>query len=79
MTGTELRGLAVWRQVALVIVTVLAAGAAGCGLAFTVAIADIRPVLYAAVAVTLMLIVGLHLAEPARDVEDSEIDDEVRL
>jgi len=75
MTGTEIRELAVWRQVALVIVTVLAAGATGVGLAFTVATADIRPALYAALAVTLMIIVGLHVAEPARD----EADDEVRL
>ena len=72
MTGTEIRELAVWRQVALVIVTVLAAGATGAGLAFTVATADIRPALYAALAVTLMITIGLHVDEPAHAEAEGE-------
>lgn len=68
-----------WRRWLIYGLTAFGAAAAGCGLAFTVALGDIRPVLSAVLAVTLLIILGLHIASPARDAADTDEIDEVRL
>lgn len=62
--------LETWRKVLIVALTVFGGASAGTGLAFTVASGRVEPLLAAAFAVTLLLIVGVHVAEPARDVPE---------